>query len=109
MVWEVGPPEAPPTRFHALGEGTRDGGLIPSSPHGQHRSRKPPPRTPSIYLADMCGATARNGEVCYGPNRGYGRFGAKVTMDCKRRRYRPVGNEECTRGREDATFLSWAA
>ncbi len=25
----------------------------------------------------------RNGEVCYGPNLGYGRFGAKVTMDCK--------------------------
>ena len=24
---------------------------------------------------------ARNGEVCYWPNRGYGRFGAKVTMD----------------------------
>jgi hypothetical protein len=23
----------------------------------------------------------RSGEVCYWPNRGYGRFGAKVTMD----------------------------
>jgi hypothetical protein len=23
----------------------------------------------------------RNGEVCYWPNLGYGRFGAKVTMD----------------------------
>ncbi len=31
----------------------------------------------------MGGATARNGELCYGPNLGYGRFGAKVTMDCK--------------------------
>ncbi|MCA9907666.1 MAG: VCBS repeat-containing protein, partial [Anaerolineae bacterium] len=43
--------------------------------------------TESIYLADMCGdgltdlARIRNGEVCYWPNLGYGRFGAKVTMD----------------------------
>ncbi len=35
----------------------------------------------------MCGdgltdwVRLRNGEVCYGPNLGYGRFGAKVTMD----------------------------
>ncbi len=58
------------------------GPLIPTSPHGQHRSGNPT-RTQSIYLADMCGATARNGELCYGPNLGYGRFGAKVTMDCK--------------------------
>ena len=41
----------------------------------------------SIYLADMCGdgltglARIRNGEVCYWPNLGYGRFGAKVSMD----------------------------
>ncbi len=49
-----------------------------------------PTRTQSIYLADMCGATASpigcascNGEVCYGPNLGYGRFGAQVTLDCK--------------------------
>ncbi len=64
------------------------GGLIPSSAHGQH-VLAPPPRTQSIYLADMCGdgltdwVRPRNGEVCYGPNLGYGRFGAKVTMDCK--------------------------
>ncbi len=25
----------------------------------------------------------RNGEVCYWANLGYGRFGAKVTMNCK--------------------------
>ncbi len=43
--------------------------------------------TESIYLADMCGdgltdfVRVRNGEVCYWPNMGYGRFGAKVTMD----------------------------
>src|SRR5207248_5605683 len=41
----------------------------------------------SIYLADMSGdglsdlVRIRNGEVCYWPNIGYGRFGAKVTMD----------------------------
>ncbi|MCU0543439.1 MAG: toxin [Oscillatoriaceae cyanobacterium Prado104] len=43
--------------------------------------------TQSIYLADMSGdgltdiARIRNGEVCYWPNLGYGKFGAKVTMD----------------------------
>jgi RHS repeat-associated protein len=43
-------------------------------------------RAQSIYLADMSGdgltdiVRIRNGEVCYWPNMGYGRFGAKVTM-----------------------------
>ncbi|MDZ8104425.1 MAG: SpvB/TcaC N-terminal domain-containing protein [Nostoc sp. DedQUE12a] len=43
--------------------------------------------TESIYLADMDGdglvdiVRIRNGEVCYWSNLGYGRFGAKVTMD----------------------------
>ena len=43
--------------------------------------------TESIYLADLSGdgltdlVRIRNGEVCYWPNLGYGRFGAKVTMD----------------------------
>jgi len=43
--------------------------------------------TESIFLADMCGdgltdlVRIRNGEVCYWPNVGYGRFGAKVAMD----------------------------
>jgi len=43
--------------------------------------------TQSIYLADLSGdgltdiARIRNDEVCYWPNLGYGRFGAKVTMD----------------------------
>ena len=43
--------------------------------------------TQSIYLADMSGdgltdlVRIRNREVCYWPNLGYGRFGAKVTMD----------------------------
>jgi RHS repeat-associated protein len=41
----------------------------------------------TIYLADMSGdglhdlVRVRNGEVCYWPNTGFGRFGAKVTMD----------------------------
>jgi len=41
----------------------------------------------TIYLADMSGdgltdmVRIRNGEVCYRPNLGYGRFGAKVGMD----------------------------
>jgi RHS repeat-associated protein len=41
----------------------------------------------SIYLADMSGdglsdlVRVRNGEVCYWPSTGFGRFGAKVTMD----------------------------
>ena len=40
----------------------------------------------SIYLADISGdgltdiVRIRNGEICYWPNLGYGRFGAKVTM-----------------------------
>ena len=43
--------------------------------------------TQSIYLADFSGdgltdiVRIRNGEVCYWPNLGYGRFGAKITMD----------------------------
>ncbi|MGA9768045.1 MAG: SpvB/TcaC N-terminal domain-containing protein [Blastocatellia bacterium] len=41
----------------------------------------------SIFLADLSGdgltdiVRIRSGEVCYWPNVGYGRFGAKVTMD----------------------------
>ena len=41
----------------------------------------------SIYLADLSGdgltdiVRIGNGSVCYWPNLGYGRFGAKVTMD----------------------------
>ena len=41
----------------------------------------------AVYLADLSGdgltdlVRVRNGEVCYWPNLGYGRFGARVTMD----------------------------
>lgn len=44
-------------------------------------------RTQSIFFADMNGdgltdiVRIRNGEVCYWPNLGYGRFGAKVSME----------------------------
>jgi YD repeat-containing protein len=44
-------------------------------------------QTGSIQLADMSGdglvdlVRIRNGEVCYWPNLGFGRFGAKVVMD----------------------------
>jgi len=65
---------------------------------GGRRARQPPdeeqgPRllfddgTESVHLADMSGdglvdlVRIRNGEVCYWPNLGHGRFGAKVTMD----------------------------
>jgi YD repeat-containing protein len=43
--------------------------------------------TNTIFIADMSGdglndiVRVRNGEACYWPNIGYGRFGAKVTMD----------------------------
>jgi RHS repeat-associated protein len=43
--------------------------------------------TQSIFLADISGdgltdvVRIRNGEVCYWPNLGYGRFGPKVAMD----------------------------
>jgi RHS repeat-associated protein len=43
--------------------------------------------TGSIFLADMSGdgladlVRIRSGEVCYWPNLGYGRYGAKVAMD----------------------------
>ena len=43
--------------------------------------------TQTIFLADMTGdglsdlVRVRDGELCYWPNLGYGRFGAKVTMD----------------------------
>jgi RHS repeat-associated protein len=43
--------------------------------------------TQTVFLADMSGdgladlVRIRNGETCYWPNLGYGRFGARVTMD----------------------------
>ncbi len=43
--------------------------------------------TQTIFLADCSGdgltdlVRIRNGEICYWPNLGYGRFGSKITMD----------------------------
>ncbi len=43
--------------------------------------------TQTVFIADMSGdglsdiVRVRNGEICYWPNLGYGRFGAKVSMD----------------------------
>jgi RHS repeat-associated protein len=51
--------------------------------------------TESIFLADMSGdgltdlVRIRNGEVCYWPNIGYGRFGTKIAMDQAPRFDRP--------------------
>jgi len=68
-------------------------GFSPAERVPQPRDEERGPRlvladgTQSIYLADMCGdgltdlVRVRNGEICYWPNLGYGRFGAKVTMD----------------------------
>jgi RHS repeat-associated protein len=52
--------------------------------------------TQTIFLADMSGdglsdlVRVRNGEACYWPNTGYGRFGARVSMDSAPR----FGDEE---------------
>lgn len=68
-------------------------GFGPRETTRQSRDEEQGPRlvfadgTESIYLADMSGdgltdlVRIRNGEVCYWPNLGYGRFGAKVAMD----------------------------
>ena len=74
--------------------------------------------TESIFLADMSGdgltdlVRVRNGEVCYWPNLGYGRFGAKVTMDNApvrpsgplRRPPRPAGGHRRLRHRRHHLF-----
>jgi RHS repeat-associated protein len=77
------------TQYPSLGEE----GFGPSTKVRMSTDEEKGPRlvfadgTSSIYLADMCGdgltdlVRVRNGEVCYWPNVGYGRFGPKVTMD----------------------------
>ena len=70
------------------GSGLRPGGAVQQAldeEQGPHLVFADGSQT--IFLADMSGdglidlARIRNGEVCYWPNLGYGRFGAKVTMD----------------------------
>jgi hypothetical protein len=76
------------TWYPSLG---RDGfGPARRIPTGTDEERGPQPvsadGTDSLHLADMSGdgltdlVRVRNGEVCYWPNLGHGRFGAKVTM-----------------------------
>jgi RHS repeat-associated protein len=68
-------------------------GFGPEVRRGRSQDEEKGPRlvfadgTESIYLADLSGdgltdlVRIRNGEVSYWPNLGYGRFGARVTMD----------------------------
>jgi RHS repeat-associated protein len=68
-------------------------GFGPAEPRRQATDEEAGPRlvfadrSGSIYLSDLSGdglidlVRIRNGEVCYWPNLGYGRFGAKITMD----------------------------
>ncbi|SLK00925.1 SpvB/TcaC N-terminal domain-containing protein [Arthrobacter sp. P2b] len=77
------------TWYSSIGE---DGFSLARKVH-QPRDEERGPRlvlsdqTQSVYLADLCGdgltdlVRIRNGEVCYWPNLGYGRFGAKINMD----------------------------
>lgn len=73
--WEVSEGFGEPRRVAPPDEEDRGPALVFADPEG------------SIFLADMSGdglcdlVRIRNGEVCYWPNLGYGRFGAKITMD----------------------------
>ena len=64
-------------RAGAHAAGTRKRARKSSSPTAPRRSSSPTCRGDG--LTDI--VRVRNGEVCYWPNLGYGRFGAKVTMD----------------------------
>ena len=63
------------THAQAEGRGERPGRCFRRR-HPVHLSW---PTCPATALRDI--VRIRNGEVCYWPNLGYGRFGAKVTMD----------------------------
>jgi len=75
--------------YPSLGEA----GFAPANKVAQALDEEAGPRlvfsdpSQSIYLADLSGdgltdlVRIRNGEVCYWPNLGYGKFGARVTMD----------------------------
>ena len=71
-----------------LAEGFGRGRRVPAPLDEEHGPRVVfADNTQSLHLADMTGdglsdlVRIRNGEVCYWPDRGYGRFGAKITMD----------------------------
>ncbi len=77
------------TWYPSLGEDGFGAALRVHQPRDEERGpqRVLSDGTQQIYLADMCGdglndlVRIRNGDVCYWPNLGYGRFGTKVTMD----------------------------
>jgi RHS repeat-associated protein len=77
------------TFYTSLGEAGFDKALQVRTPWDEERGPKVvlADGTETIFVADMSGdglndiVRVRNGETCYWPNIGYGRFGAKVTMD----------------------------
>lgn len=77
------------TVYPSLGETGFDTALLVRTPWDEEKGPKIvlADGTDTIFIADMTGdglndiVRVRNGEVCYWPNIGYGRFGAKVTMD----------------------------
>jgi DNA-binding transcriptional ArsR family regulator len=71
-----------------LGAGFGRGHRVPTPLDEKHGPRVVfADNTETVHLADMSGdgladlVRVRDGEVCYWPNLGYGRFGAKITMD----------------------------
>jgi RHS repeat-associated protein len=77
------------TWYSSLGEAGFDPAARVSQPADEERGPQLvfADSTQSVFLADMSGdgltdlVRIRNGEICYWPNLGYGRFGARVTMD----------------------------
>ncbi|HEV2375326.1 MAG TPA: SpvB/TcaC N-terminal domain-containing protein [Streptosporangiaceae bacterium] len=73
----------PSLRYEGFGDGRR--AYLPWGSEGGPRVLLADPAQ-TVYLADMTGdglsdlVRVRDGEVCYWPNTGFGRFGAKVTM-----------------------------
>ena len=77
------------TVFTSLGEDGYNAGIQVSKPLDEEQGPRLVFADPeeSIYLADVSGdglmdiMRIRNGEVCYWPSLGYGRFGAKISMN----------------------------
>jgi RHS repeat-associated protein len=77
------------TFYSSLGASGFDVGKFVRTPWDEEKGPKVvfSDGTDTIFVADMSGdglndiVRVRNGETAYWPNRGYGRFGAKVTMD----------------------------
>jgi RHS repeat-associated protein len=77
------------TWYPSLGEDGFGAGLEVRIPADEERGPRPVLASGNqmLFQADMSGdglndlVRVRNGEICYWPNLGYGRFGAKVMMD----------------------------